>query len=163
MAMQESRLKTESPSCSTRGAVGDIFTVLAHSDWCRVFAGPAARHQANEKVPSQESNAIFLANTRRRSKIVVRGKLGASSATHDALGELPTRICGGVAVEVACPSGRCCCPRLGLVALCTRGSALFLKSETVAIMTRTFQWDGGKTALREARKCHWLGACRRNQ
>ena len=133
------------------------------------------------KYPAKK---VVLANTRRRSKIVAGGKLGAVNATHDAnpadrrvcaigrelsvlddgvvrtlqhgrrdaIGELPTRICGSVAVEVACPSGRCYYPRLGLVALCTSGSALVLKSETVTIMTRTCRCDGGKTALREARK-----------
>ena len=64
------RLKTRCPSYSTRGAVGDIFIVLAYSDWCRVRAGPAARHQANEKAPSPESNAVVLANARRLSTIV---------------------------------------------------------------------------------------------
>ena len=32
------RVKTDCPSYSTRGAVGDLFTVLPHSDWCRVCA-----------------------------------------------------------------------------------------------------------------------------
>ena len=57
-----------------------------------------------------------------------------------------------VAVEVVCPSGRCCYPRLGLVALCTSDSALFLRSETVALLAVTCQRDEGKTALREGRK-----------
>ena len=64
--------------------VSDIFTVLAHSDGCLVCASPGAHHQASDKVPSQESNAVVLANTRRRLKIVAGGKLGASNATHDA-------------------------------------------------------------------------------
>ena len=79
-------LEADCPSYSTQGAVGDIFTVLAHSDWCRAGAGQAARHQANWKVPPlpHESNAVVLANTRRRSKIVAGGPLRASGATHDA-------------------------------------------------------------------------------
>ena len=64
--------------------VSGIFTVLPNVDGCLVCAGPGAHHQASEKVPSRESNAVVLANTRRRSKIVAGGKLGASSATNDA-------------------------------------------------------------------------------
>ena len=69
----------------------------------------------------------------------------------DANGELPTRICVAVAVEVACLSGRCDYPRLGPVVLCTIGGASSLKSETTAFMTRTCLQDGGKAALRGAR------------
>ena len=65
----------------------------------------------------------------------------------DATGELQTRICVGVAVKVAYLSGQCCCTQLGLAALCASGSAFFLQSETVAIVTGTCWWDGGKTAL----------------
>ena len=64
--------------------VVDIFRVLAHSDGCLVCACPAARHLASGQVPSQESNAVVLACTRRHSKIVAGGKLGTRSATHDA-------------------------------------------------------------------------------
>ena len=69
--------QSQLPSYSTRGAAGDILTVLAHSDWCRACAGQAARHR-------HESNAVVLANTRRRSEIVARCKLRDSCATHDA-------------------------------------------------------------------------------
>ena len=128
------RLTTDCPSYSKRGAVGDIFRVLAHSDWCRVCAGPAAHHQASEEVPNQESNAVVLANTRRHFQMVAGSNLVARSVPanrrvgaigrvelfilgdgdvrtvqhglRDASGKLPTRIYGGVAVEVACPSGR---------------------------------------------------------
>ena len=65
----------------------------------------------------------------------------------DATGELQTRFCVGVPVKVACLTGQCCCIRLGLVALCAIGSAFFLQSETVAIVTGTCWWDGGKTTL----------------
>ena len=70
----------------------------------------------------------------------------------DPNGELPTHICRSVAVEVACPSGRCYYPRLGLAVLRACGSAFFLQSETVAIVTDTCWWDGGKTTLRGVRK-----------
>ena len=42
------RHKTDSPNSSTRGAVEDIFTVLAHSDGCLVCAGPAAHRQRKQ-------------------------------------------------------------------------------------------------------------------
>ena len=58
------------------------------------------------------------------------------------LWELQTRICAGVAVKVAYLSGQCCCTRLGLVALCALGGALFLQSETVAIVKGTCWWNG---------------------
>ena len=48
-------------------------------------------------------------------------------------------------------SGQCCCIRLSFVALCTSGSAFFVQSETVAIVTCTCWWDGGKIA--SARDC----------
>ena len=64
-----------------------------------------------------------------------------------ATGELQTRICVGVAIKVAYLSGQCCCTRRGLAALYASGSAFFLQSETVVILTCTCWWDGGKTAL----------------
>ena len=48
-------LKVDHPSYASRGAVWDIFTVLGHSDWYRVC---------------EKSNAVVLANTRKRTKII---------------------------------------------------------------------------------------------
>ena len=131
-----------------------------------VCASRAARHLASRQGPNWAGSALVLAGTRERSKTVVRDKLVANSAIHDACpadsrvctfgraqpfvlgesadktqqhsqrdtnGELPTHICRSVAVEVACPSGRCYYTRLRLVVLCTGGSAFFLTSEIVAI------------------------------
>ena len=92
-------LKADCPSFSTRGAVWDLLTVLAHSDWCWVCAGQAAHHLENGHVSSEESNAVVLANTRKRSKIVSGSKLGASSATHDA-SPADTRVCAIGRVEL---------------------------------------------------------------
>ena len=68
----------------TRGAVCDVFTTLAHTNWHRGCAGRAARHLASRPEPSEAGNALVLADTRERSKTVARSKLAASSATHDA-------------------------------------------------------------------------------
>ena len=64
--------KADCPSYSTRGAIWDIFTVLAHSDWCQVCAGQGARHKANEQVPNQESNAVVRRKSRRQSSLCHR-------------------------------------------------------------------------------------------
>ena len=78
------RLKADYTRCLRRGAVCDIFTILAHSHWHRVCAGRAAHHLASRQGPSRAGNAHVLAVTCERSKTVARSKLAANSALHDA-------------------------------------------------------------------------------
>ena len=79
MARQEG--SADCASRLTRGAICDMFTILAHSKLPRVGAGRAARHPASR----QGGNALVLANTSERSKTVARNKLVAKIATHDAI------------------------------------------------------------------------------
>ena len=78
------RLEADYTSCLTRDATCDIFTILAHSNWHKVCACPAARHLACRQRPSWAGNAHVLAVTCERSKTVARSKLVANSALHDA-------------------------------------------------------------------------------
>ena len=100
-----------------------------------------------KQTDSGSSSLLFCAK--------VLAKYG--NGRRDANGELPTRICGGVAVEVACPSGQCYYPRLGLVVLCTSGQCILPGKRDCRFLTYSCRDEGA--CLRIVN----LGRCFRSQ
>ena len=138
------RRKADCTSCSTRGAVCDIFTILAVTR--RAGKDPVRQttlsfsltHVSVLRLSPETSSQPRAQPTTQVSPAVEFVQSSASNFSFWAM---------VLSVKVAYLSGRCCCPPLGLVALCASGRAFFLPSETVAIVTCTCWWDGGETTL----------------
>ena len=84
-----------------------------------------------EFVHSGSSSFLFCAKV-----LAING-----NGRRDANGELRTRICGSVAVKVACPSGQCYYPRLGLVVLCTSGQCILPEKRDCRFKKNYSCWD----------------------